>query len=337
MSRSSLISIGFVTGALVVASVVFLAPTPAAGQQSNPANAAPTPAPAEKNTPTAKTWTPPRTADGHPDLNGVWNNGSLTPFQRPTQLSNKREFTPEEAAAFEKARLNEINRDRRSGDKQADLDGPYNEFWFDRGTKVSRTKRTSLIVDPADGRVPPMKPEAQEKYERIQAKLAQHGSDSAEDRALPDRCLMFSQVGPPMLPGNYNDNYQIVQSPKAVTILAEMGGISRVIPLDGRPHLPSNLRQWTGDPRGHWEGDTLVVDSTNFRFTDRSRFGVVYDGMTDGNLHVIERFTRTDPDTILYRATVDDPSVYAKPWTVEIAMNKTKDHVFEYACHEGNY
>jgi hypothetical protein len=310
-------------GALVVASAVSLA-----GQ---------TPNTAAKPVPAAKNWSPPRTPDGRPDLNGVWNNGSLTPFQRPTQLSNKREFTPEEAAAFEKARLNEINRDRRSGDKQADLDGAYNEFWFDRGTKVSRTKRTSLIVDPPDGRVPPMKPEAQEKYERIQAKLEQHGSDSAEDRALPDRCLMFSQVGPPMLPGNYNDNYQIVQSPKAVTILAEMGGISRVIPLDGRPHLPGNLRQWTGDPRGHWEGDTLVVDSTNFRFTDRSRFGVVYDGMTDGNLHVIERFTRTDPDTILYRATVDDPSVYSKPWTVEIAMNKTKDHVFEYACHEGNY
>jgi len=340
MSRSSLVSKKVATGALVVASVVLLSPAPAAGQTPNAA-AKPEPAektaPAAKTTPNAKTWTRPRTADGRPDLNGVWNNGSLTPLQRPTQLSGKQQFSPEEAAAFEKARLNEINRDRRSGDKQADLDGAYNEFWFDRGTKVSRTKRTSLIVDPPDGRVPPMTRDAQAKYERIQAKLDQHGSDGPEDRPLPDRCLMFSQVGPPMLPGNYNDNYQIVQSPKAVTILDEMGGIARVIPLDGRPHLPANLRQWTGDPRGHWEGDTLVVDSTNFRFTDRSRFGVVYDGMTDGNLHVIERFTRTDPDTLLYRATVDDPSVYTKPWTVEIAMNKTKDHVFEYACHEGNY
>jgi hypothetical protein len=334
MSRSFLVSKMFAAGALVVGSIVLLSPAPAAGQTPN---AAAKPAPAEKTTPPAKTGTLPRTPDGHPDLNGVWNNGSLTPFERPDQLTSKQQFTPEEAAAFEKARLNQVNHDRRSGDKLEDLDGAYNEVWFDRGTKVSRTKRTSLIVDPPDGRVPPMTPDAQANYERIEAKLAQHGADSAEDRPLPERCLMFSQVGPPMLPGNYNDNYQIVQSSKAVTILAEMGDIARVIPLDGRPHLPANMRQWTGDPRGHWEGDTLVVDSTNFRFTDRSRFGVVYDGMTDGNLHVIERFTRTDPGTLLYKATVDDPSVYTKPWTVEVAMTKTKDHVFEYACHEGNY
>ena len=308
----------FFTSALgVVASVVLLA------QASKPA---------------AKTWTPPLAADGHPDLTGFWNNASLTPLQRPSKLSGKDHFaSDEEAAAFANARLQEVNRDRRTGDKQADLDGAYNEVWFDRGTKVSRTKRTSLIVDPPDGRVPPMTPEAQAKYERIQAKLAQHPADGPEDRPFPDRCLVFSQSGPPMMPGNYNDNYQIVQTGQFVTILAEMGGINRVIPLDGRPHFPANIRQWTGDPRGHWEGNTLVVDTTNFKFGDRSRFGVVYDGMTDGNLHVIERFTRTDPDTILYRATVDDPSVYSKPWTVEIAMNKTKGPIFEYACHEGNY
>ena len=318
------------SGALVVLSVVLLAPAPSAGQELKRADAKTAPA-------AAKNWTPPRTPDGRPDLQGVWNNGSLTPLQRPAQLSGKEHFSAEEAAAFEKTRLNDVNRDRRAGDKQSDLDGAYNEFWFDRGTKVSRTKRTSLIVDPPDGRVPPMTVEAQAKYERIQAKFEQHPADSAEDRPLPDRCLMFSQSGPPMLPGNYNDNYQIVQNRQFVTILAEMGNITRVIPLDGRPHMPKDIRQWTGDPRGHWEGDTLVVDSTNFRFTDRSRFGVVYDGMTDGNLHVIERFTRVDPDTMIYRATVDDPSVYTKPWTVEVAMTKTKDRVFEYACHEGNY
>jgi len=314
MSRSSVFS----TGALAVfASVALLA------QASKPA---------------AKSWTPPLAADGHPDLNGFWNNASLTPLQRPSKLSGKDHFaSDQEAAAFESARLQEVNRDRRSGDKQSDLDGAYNEVWFDRGTKVSRTRRTSLIVDPPDGRVPPMTPDAQAKYERIQAKFAQHPGDGPEDRPFPDRCLVFSQSGPPMMPGNYNDNYQIVQTRQFVTILAEMGGINRVIPLDGRPHLPANIREWTGDPRGHWEGNTLVVDTTNFKFGDRSRFGVVYDGMTDGNLHVIERFTRTDPDTILYRATVDDPSVYSKPWTVEIAMNRTKGPIFEYACHEGNY
>jgi len=140
-----------------------------------------------------------------------------------------------------------------------------------------------------------------------------------------------------MMAGNYNDNYQIVQTRDFVSIRAEMGGIVRVIPLDGRPHLPSNVREWTADARGHWEGDTLVVESTNFRVGKRSRFGVVYDGMTDENLRVVERFTRKSADMILYQATVEDPTVYTRPWTVEIAMNKTEEPIYEYACHEGNY
>jgi hypothetical protein len=286
---------------------------------------------------TAKVTPAARTADGHPDLTGFWNNASLTPLQRPPELAGKERFTPEEAAAWERARLKELNRDRRDGPAQADLDRAYNEAWFDRGNKVSKTMRTSLIVDPSDGRVPPLTPQAQAKWREIQAYLEVHGADGPEDRPLPDRCLLFSQVGPPMLPGNYNDNYQIVQSRDYVTILAEMGHILRVIPLDGRPHAPAQIRTWTGDPRGHWEGDTLVVESTNFRTTKRSRFGVAFDGMTDENLRVVERFTRTDADTILYRATVEDPTVYTKPWTIEVAMNKTNGPVYEYACHEGNY
>ena len=281
--------------------------------------------------------TVPRLRDGHPDLTGFWNNANLTPLQRPPQLGDKQFFTADEAQAFEKARLNEVDRDHREGKSQADLDGAYNEAWFDRGTKIAKTGRTSLIIDPADGRVPPLTTAAKAKFDKINAEFALHSFDNPEDRPLPDRCLMFSQVGPPMLPGNYNDNYEIVQTPENISILAEMGNITRVIALSGKPHLPGHMRQWTGDSQGHWEGDTLVVDTTGFRYTNRSRFGVVFGGPTDENLHVIERFTRTDGDTILYRATVEDETVYTKPWTIEVPMKKIRGPIFEYACHEGNY
>ncbi len=277
-----------------------------------------------------------RTSDGKPDLNGVWNNASLTPLERPASLGDKQFFTEQEAAQFASSRLKEVNRDRRDGSNQADLDRAYNEAFFDRGTRVSRTMRTSLIVDPSNGKVPPLLPEAAKKWKQIQAYFELHPADSAGERPLPDRCLMFSQAGPPMFPGNYNDNYLIAQTKDYVLIRAEMGDIARVIPLNGRAHIPPTIRQWSGDPVGHWEGDTLVVDSTNFRATERSRFGVIYDGMTDENLHVIERFTR-EGDMIRYKATVDDPTVYSQPWTVEIALNQVKDRLFEYACHEGNY
>jgi hypothetical protein len=280
----------------------------------------------------------PRTADGRPDLEGFWNTASLTPLQRPAELGDKQFFTEQEASAFEQARKNDVNRDRRDGSAQADLDRAYNEAWFDRGSRISKNRRTSLIIEPPDGKIPPFTAEAQKKWEKIQADFALHPADGPEIRPLPDRCLMFSQVGPPMLPGNYDDNYHIVQTHDNIVIRAEMGGITRVIPLDGGPHFPANIQQWTGDSRGHWDGNTLVVDTTNFKFTDRSRFGVVWDtGMTDQNLHVIERFTRIDAETIQYRATVEDPTVFTKPWTVEVMMNRTKGPIFEYACHEGNY
>ena len=281
--------------------------------------------------------TVPRLRDGHPDLNGFWNNANLTPFQRPAGLGEKQYFTSDEAKAFEKTRLEEVDRDRRKGKSQADLDGAYNEVWFDRGTRIAKNGRTSLIIDPPDGRVPPLTVAAKAKFDKINAEFALHPADNPEDRPLPDRCLMFSQVGPPMLPGNYNDNYEIVQTPESVLILAEMGNITRVIPLGGKPHLPSTMRQWTGDSKGHWEGDTLVVDTTGFRYSNRSRFGVVFGGPSDENLHVVERFTRTDADTILYRATVEDETVYAKSWTIEVPMKKIEGPIFEYACHEGNY
>jgi hypothetical protein len=287
-----------------------------------------------------QTWTPPRTPDGQPDLQGTWTNATVTPFQRPAQLGNKQFFTAEEAAAFEKQRVEQGNVDRIEGERGAsDLARrAYNNFWTDRGTRVSKTMHTSLVVDPPDGKVPPFTPEAQKRFDAVHAELAKHPADSPEDRFLSERCILFGAAGPPMLPEPYNNNYEIVQSRGMVAIAVEMNHETRIIPLDGSPHLPPEIRQWTGDSRGHWEGDTLVVDTTNFRFNDQSRFGVGYlDGMTDENLHVVERVRRTDPNTIIYRATVNDPTVYTKPWTVEISMAKRTDRIFEYACHEGNY
>ncbi len=217
----------------------------------------------------------------HPSLEGIWNSASLTPFQRPVELGAKEFYTEQEAAVYEKNKAQEVNRDRRDGGQEADIARAYNELFFDRGTKLARTRRTSMIIDPPDGRVPPMTPEARKKFQAIQEKFAAHPADGPEDRPLPDRCLMFSQSGPPMIPGNYNDLYQIVQTPEYISILAEMGNQARVIPLDGRAHLPQNVQEWMGDSRGHWEGNTLVVETANFRFGDRSRFGVQYEGMTD--------------------------------------------------------
>ncbi|HEX6897008.1 MAG TPA: hypothetical protein VF146_17140, partial [Bryobacteraceae bacterium] len=285
-----------------------------------------------------KAWQPPRTADGHPVLDGIWNSASLTPLQRPVNLGTKEFYTEAEAAAYEKQRLSQVNRDRRDGGADADVGRSYNELFYDRGTHVAPNRRTSLIIDPPDGRIPAMTPQATARLKADEAYFAAHSVDGPEDRPLPDRCLMFSQSGPPMIPGNYNNNYQIVQTRDHIAILAEMGNQVRVIPLDGRPHAPAQVQAWMGDSRGHWEGDTLVIETTNFRFNERSRFGVQYDsGLTDQNLRVTERFTRTGADAITYRATVDDPTVYTRPWTFEVVLERAEGPLYEYACHEGNY
>ena len=290
---------------------------------------------------TAQTnWKAPRTPDGQPDLQGNWTNATLTPFQRPPELGNKEFFTEDEAAAFEKQRIQANDVDRVEGPRgAADLGRrAYNNTWMDRGTHVTKYRRTSLVVDPPNGRVPPYTPEAQKRYDEFKAYSAQHPADGPEDRYLTERCILFGAAGPPMLPEPYNNNYEIVQNRNSVTILAEMNHDARTIPLDGRPHIPAEIKQWKGDSRGHWDGDTLVVESTNFRFNNQSRFGVAWlDGLTDGNLKVTERFTRVDPNTIIYRATIDDPTVYTKPWTVELSMRKRTEPLYEYACHEGNY
>ena len=278
----------------------------------------------------------PRTPDGHPDLQGIWTNATLTPLQRSAEFASKPFLTEQEAAAYEKRRVEEGNVDRPENRKQGDP-GAYNQAFWDRGTHLVKSRRTSLVVDPPDGKIPPLTPDAQAKYERAHAETARHPADGPENRNLSERCLWFSGDGPPLLPEPYNNNYQIVQSPGYVTILAEMNHETRIVPTEGRPPLAAEVSQWRGDSRGHWEGDTLVVETTHLRFNHMSRFGVAYDGMSDENLRVTERFTRTAPDTITYRATVDDPTVYSKPWTIEESLAKTAGPVFEYACHEGNY
>jgi hypothetical protein len=288
----------------------------------------------------AQNWKPPRTLDGQPDLQGTWTNATLTPLQRPAELGSKEFFTEQEAAAFEKQRIEQGDVDRIEGARgESDLARrAYNSAWFDRGTHVVKSRRTSLIVDPPDGRVPPFTPDAKARHDAVRAALALHPADGPEDRLLTERCILFGAAGPPMLPEPYNNNYQIVQSPGFVTILAEMNHDARIIPLDSKPHLGAGMPQWKGNSRGHWDGDTLVVETKDFKFNGQSRFGVAYlDGMSDGSLRVVERFTRAAPDTILYRAIVEDPTVYTKPWTVEISMTKRDDAIFEYACNEGNY
>jgi hypothetical protein len=276
-----------------------------------------------------KKWTAPSTPDGQPDLQGIWSNATITPFERPKELAGKEFFTEQEAAAYEKEVVREGNRDLRGRDADSDLKGSYNELWFDRGAKVVPTRRTSLVVDPPDGRVPPLTPEAQ-KAAAAREEIARRPPEGPEDLALLVRCLVWPTVGPPMLPTAYNNNYQILQTPGYVTILTEMIHDVRIIPLDGRPHIPASIRQWLGDSRGHWEGKTLVVDTTNF--TNQTHFSD-----SDQNLHLIERFTRTDENTILYQFTVDDPTAFTRRWKGEVPLTKAPGPIYEYACHEGNY
>jgi hypothetical protein len=280
--------------------------------------------------PSAKTWQAPRTPEGKPDLQGVWTSATLTPLERPDELGNKQFFTKEEAAQWAKQFLQSNNRDRRDGSAQVDVGRAYNEFWFSRGDAVVPTLRTSLIIDPPDGKIPALTPDGLQRAAARAEAQRLHPADGPEDRSLAERCLLWPVAGPPMVPGGYNNNYQIVQGPGYVTIVVEMIHDARTIPTDGRPHLPATVRQWMGDPHGHWEGDTLVVDTTNF--TGKTNFRG-----SGENLHLVERFTRTAPDQLMYEFTVNDPASFAKPWTVQIPMTKTDGPLFEYACHEGNY
>jgi hypothetical protein len=278
----------------------------------------------------------PRTPEGHPDLQGIWTNATITPLERPAALAGKPTLTDAEAAALEKKSAQELT--DLDGKSEGPLlaaagsngTGGYNVLFIDRGSEFARVdgvKRTSLVVDPPDGKVPPITPEARQRN----AAMPGNRFDSVKDRPPAERCLVGfgSSTGPPMLAVLYNNNYQIVQTPDRVMILAEMVHDARIVRIGGT-HPSGNVRQWLGDSIGHWEGDTLVVDTTNF--TNKTRFR----GSAE-NLHVIERFTRTDANTILYRVTIDDLTTFTRPWTMEFPFLAAEGPIYEYACHEGNY
>jgi hypothetical protein len=263
----------------------------------------------------------PRTPDGKPDLHGVWSFASVIPFERPAEFGNKAVLTDAEAAEFAKKKVEQANKDRRDGGGAADVERAYNDFWWDFGTKASN--RTSLIVDPPDGKLPPRTPESQQRIANRRSSY-----DNPEERPLAERCILGFNSGPPMMPSAYNNNVQIVQTPDRVVLVNEMIHSARVVRINGS-HPPPTFRFLTGDSIGRWEGDTLIVDTTNF---DK-------DGMIAGstrNLHLIERFTLTDRDTLEYAFTVDDPATFTRQWTASVPMARIDEMMFEYACHEGN-
>ena len=303
----------YLAACVAVAAVALLLPMPAAGQA--------------------------RTAWGEPDLQGIWDFRTLTPLERPAELAGTAVFTAEEAAEFVEARLSEIR--ARDYAVPADIVGNYNQFWFDRGTTIVETRRTSLIVDPPDGRLPPLTPEAQQRAASPEADRVAHArrgfgpADSWVDLDPGDRCIQHAKAGPPINPGAYNNNMQLFQTPGYLAILNEQIHDVRIISLDGRAHLGQHLRQWMGDSRGHWEGETLVVETTNF---NGKHHQVGRPLLSPGeHLSLVERFTRVDAETLRYEYTVTDPATWVSPWTAKVSMTKNPDLMYEYACHEGNY
>ena len=285
---------------------------------------------------------PLRTPHGHPDLGGIWDFRTVTPLERPEELADKAFFSEEEGAEYaaERVLANNADLDREqkkqvttdrglvNGTRESrDLALAYNNFWWDRGDSVVATRRTSLVIDPPNGRIPPLtEAGAQRAAERL--RINQRPTEGPEDRPLGERCITGFNSGPPMLPAAYNMNVQIFQTPDHVVLLNEMVHNARIVPLDGSGH--GAVRQWTGVSRGRWDGDTLVVETKNFlretSFRNSSR-----------NLHLVERIRRVDGDTLLYTFTVTDPTTWTAPWTVELPMRRTDLPIFEYACHEGNY
>ena len=290
----------------------------------------------------AGTYAAPRTPDGQPDLQGMWNNETLTPFERPTSMTDKAFLTEEEAAA----------RNRQSDERRAAADaacevrteplpvggniGGYNQFWFDPGRRVLSTRQTSMVVDPPDGRVP-VKPWAVAARTHNLA----HVGDSYVHMSVWDRCLSRGVPGS-MFPAGYNNAYRILQTPDHVTIIYEMIHDVRIIPLDNRPHIDRDIKLWMGNSRAHWDGDTLVVETRNFHnrgwIASSAAGGRIKGIPTSKALYVVERFTRVSDDTIMWDMTVEDPNVYTRPWTVSMPLTHRPSYqMFEYACHEGNW
>jgi hypothetical protein len=283
-------------------------------------------------------WTVPRLADGRPELQGVWANNSATPFERPAAFAGKERLSDEEVAALNR-RAAELRDDEQAGNLLGDYlvqkvladpefqgfdqdTGNYNSFWL-----VDRhfDNRTSVVVDPPDGRIPEMTPEAKKRVAAKAKYRREHFAHGPEDLPLGHRCVNF---GLPKVGAGYNSYQQILQSGDWVAIVSERGP-TRLIPVDGREHIPARVRQWNGDARGRWEGDTLVVETTNF--SPKSEFR----GANE-NLHLVERYTRTGPETLTYEVTVSDETTWTRPWTARIPLEKSNDAIFEYACHEGN-
>ncbi len=300
-----------------------------------PMSFAPTPAAGQGKTAESETWVPPQTAWGHPDLQGTWSNATRTPLERPTDLGGKEFFTDEEWA----------ERNHRPNPNEGGITsfmptGYYNDFWFEKGPLY---RRTSLILDPPDGKLPPVTPAEQQRLaERTDSYVNAANSDisieSWEDLSAYDRCITRGMPGL-MTPFPYNHYYQILQTPDYVAIVVEMIHDARIIPLDGRSHLSPTMPQWLGDSRGRWEGNTLVVETTTFPEKVYGRAVIGADDTVFGGdaHHVVERLTRVGVDTIDYRVTVTNPAVWTGPWTAAIPMNAVEETLFEYACHEGNY
>ena len=271
---------------------------------------------------------PPRTPWGDPDLHGSWTNATVTPLERPADLGSKEFFTPAEAAEYSKTALQKYLAQANFTEETELAGETLPELWGEERGMVP-TLRTSLIVGPT-GRVPALTPEARNRAAQRSGRLSKERLDGPEERPLNERCLYFPSMGPAMLPSiTYNSNYEIIQTPSAVVIHVELGPGLRIIPLDRRPHLPTHMTQWLGDSRGHWEGDTLVVETTNVSARRELR------GSTDG-LHVVERFTRTANDTLMYRFTASDPGTWVDSWTAEVPMRPLDGALYEYGCHEGN-
>jgi hypothetical protein len=279
----------------------------------------------------------PARREARPNFEGIWNSATATPLERPAELKNKPFFTPEEAAQWERqfAARNEEPSGVAATKRTGTGTGTYNAFYREYGTRVVKTLRTSIITDPADGRIPALTPAAAEiKRQRLEGLKK---FENPEDLGLQDRCLAFLTAGPPMLPYSYNSNYQIVQTTDAVVVHAEMIHDTRIIHLDGRPHLPSSVRLWSGDSVGRWEGTTLVVDTTNFN--DGGGFYGDAGGNFgwDRNLHLVERFSLFDADTLLYQFEIDNPTAFTQPWKGELTMTRATGNIYEFACHEANY
>ena len=288
--------------------------------------------------PAGASGTAPRTAWGDPDLQGIWNNNTVVPLQRPVDLADKQELTSEEVAVrFHDRASGLFPQDHADSTTDTSL-GPtkggvsYNEFWFEWGQD---TNRTSLIVDPPDGRLPAATPEEEARQRLRTDSYVGARFDTLEDFNTFDRCITRGLPGA-MMPGFYNHNYHILQTPDYVVLVVEMIHDARVIPLDGRPSASPRIRQWMGDSRGRWEGDSLVIETTNFNDKILRRGGTVLGG--DTRMRVVERLTRVDAETIDYQVTVTDPTIWTAPWTASIPMNRRSEGtLFEYACHEGNY